>query len=272
MGKVKPRILGLEDVEKKQKQEQKQKAGEKKLMKKKESTVGAKFISPEIKGKTHQEVSAQSDVAPKKEKKESTKKKAVRRRGEKYQKAKQLVDKNKLYSIAEASVLIKKLKTAKFDEAVELHLNVEKVGLKGELDLPHSTGKIVKVAVVDEALLAKIEAGKLDFDILVAHPSFMPKLAKFAKVLGPKGLMPNPKNGTISPTPEKIAAKFKGGEIQWKTETDFPIIHLRIGKMSFKDKQIEENITVLFKSIGELKIKSVTLKSSMSPGIKVKVS
>jgi len=266
MGKVKTRILGLEDEEKKQKQDQKQKASEKKLNKQKKSSVGVGRDQPIS---VENDASAQSEAASKKEKKQSTKKKAVRRRGEKYQKAKQLVEKNKLYSVAEASVLVKKLKTAKFDEAVELHLNVEKVGLKGELDLPHSTGKIVKVAVVDEALLTKIEAGKLEFDILVAHPSFMPKLAKFAKVLGPKGLMPNPKNGTISTTPEEVVKKFAKGILRWKTEPKFPLIHQMIGRVSLSEKQIEENALAFLNAVGKQKIQKAVLKLTMSPGIKI---
>ncbi len=112
-----------------------------------------------------------------------------------------------------------------------------------------------------------MEKGKIDFDALVAHPQVMAKVARF---LGPKGLMPNPKNGTISPTPEKVAEKLTGGEIAWKTEADFPIIHQVIGKLSFKDKQLEENFQAFTKSVGETKIKNITLKSTMSPGIKVK--
>jgi len=273
MGKVKPRILGLEDVEKKQKQEQKQKASEKKLNKQKKSPVGVGLDRPVSVGRD-QSVSIEHaqpmfETAPKKEKKQPTKKKTVRRRGEKYQKVKQMVDKNKRYSLKEASALIKKLKTAKFDEAVELHLNVEKVGLKGEIDLPYSTGKIIKVAVVDDALLAKIEAGKLDFDILVSHPSFMPKLARFAKILGPKGLMPNPKNGTISTTPEEVVKKFAKGVLRWKTEPKFPLIHQMIGRVSLSEKQIEENAAAFLSAVGKQKIQKVVIKLTMSPGIKI---
>jgi large subunit ribosomal protein L1 len=95
-------------------------------------------------------------------------------------------------------------------------------------------------------------------------------LAKVARHLGPKGLMPNPKNSTISTEPEKVAKKFMGGEINWKTEAEFPLIHHRMGKMSFKDKQLEENYKAFIKSVNPLKIKIVTIKSTMSPGIKVK--
>jgi len=265
MGKVKPRILGLEDVEKKQKQEQKQKASEKKLNKQKKSPVGVGRDRP-ISVERDQPV---FDTVPKKEKKQTTEKKAVRRRGEKYQKVKQMVDKNKLYSLKEASALIKKLKTAKFDEAVELHLNVEKVGLRGEINLPHATGKIIHVAVVDDGLLAKIEAGKLNFDILISHPSFMPKLAKFAKILGPKGLMPNPKNGTISTTPDEVVKKFAKGMLRWKTEPKFPLIHQMIGRVSLNEKQIEENVAAFLNAVGKPKIQKAVIKLTMSPGIKI---
>ena len=148
-------------------------------------------------------------------------------------------------------------------------------GLRGNVSLPHGTGKKIRVAIADsdtiEKIVSEVEKGKIGFDALVAHPSVMPKLARIAKFLGPKGLMPNPKNGTISPTPEKVAKKLETGEINWKTESDFPIIHLVIGKLSFKDNQLAENYSALVKSIGPTKIKNVTLKSTMSPGIKVTI-
>lgn len=208
------------------------------------------------------------------EKKESKKKKKVKVRSTRYKEAVMKVEPGKLYPISEALELLRKVTLTKFDSSVELHINTSEKGLRGQIQLPHGTGKKVRVTIADSETIDKIVEsvgnGKIDFDALVAHPSVMGKLAKVAKFLGPKGLMPNPKNGTISPTPEKVAKKLEGGEITWKTEPDFPIIHQVIGKMSFKDKQLEENYSSFTKSIGAEKIKNITLKSTMSPGIKVK--
>jgi len=260
MGKVKARVLGLESVEKEQKDEQKRKAYEKKVKK------AVKEVSaPQAESTEPKKPIAEKTKAAKK----TVKVGAVQSRGRKYLAVKKLVDRSKLYGLSDAVALLKKLKTAKFDEAVELHLNVDKTGLKGELNLPHSTGKIVKVAVVDDRLLTQIAAGKLDFDILVAHPSFMPKLAKFAKLLGPKGLMPNPKAGTVSPRPEEVVKKFAQGVLRWKTEAKFPLVHQMIGKISMEDKQIVENTRALLSAVGKEHIQKAVIKLTLSPAVKL---
>jgi large subunit ribosomal protein L1 len=100
----------------------------------------------------------------------------------------------------------------------------------------------------------------------------MAKLAKAARILGPRGLMPNPKNGTITDKPEALAEKFKGGQINYKTESQAPIIHASVGKISFKEEDLVENISEFIKTIGTAKIQTVTLKSTMSPGIKIDFS
>lgn len=209
------------------------------------------------------------------EKEESKKKKKIRIRGAKYKEALMKVEPEKLYPVSDAFELLRKVTLTKFDGSVELHINTTEKGLRGQVQLPHGTGKKVRVMIADgtsiDKIIESVEKGKIDFDALVAHPSVMGRLAKVAKFLGPKGLMPNPKNGTISPTPEKVAKKLAGGEITWKTESDFPIIHQVIGKMSFKDSQLSENFNELVKAIGSIKIKSITLKSTMSPGIKVQI-
>jgi large subunit ribosomal protein L1 len=205
-----------------------------------------------------------------------SKKKKVRSRGKRYKEALIKVDHGKLYKIDEALPLLREISLTKLPGSVELHINTVEKGLRGTVSLPHGTGKEIRVVIADnttiDKIVAEVESGKIDFDALIAHPSVMAKLAKVAKFLGPKGLMPNPKAGTISPEPEKVAAKIKGGEIAWKTESDFPIIHQVIGKLSFKDKQLEENLNALIKTIGATKIRSITLKSTMSPGIKIQFS
>lgn len=210
------------------------------------------------------------------EKKEPTKKKKVRIRSERYKQILMKVEPNKLYSFSDAVILLRQVTLTKFDASVELHMNAIEKGLRGVVQLPHGTGKKVRVMIADadsiDKIVESVEKGKVEFDALVAHPSVMAKLAKVAKFLGPRGLMPNPKNGTISATPEKVAKKLEAGEITWKTEPEFPIIHQVIGKMSFKDSQLSENFQALMKSIGEEKIKSITLKSTMSPGIKVQTN
>lgn len=206
---------------------------------------------------------------------EKPKKSRARNRSKVYKQALMKVDHNKLYPFADGLTLLRQVALAKFDETVELHINTAEKGLRGNVELPHGTGKEVKVAIADAKTIDKIVEdvgkGKIDFDTLIAHPSIMGQLAKVAKFLGPKGLMPNPKNGTISDKPEEVAKKFQGGSVNWKTESEFPLIHAVIGKLSFKDKQLEDNFKALIKSITSDKIQKITLKSTMSPGIKVKL-
>ena len=277
MGKIRTRILGLEEVEKQQKEEQKKKREEKKQEKKKIRAPGLKggerMVEVEVKEEDLSKMEKAKQIL---EKEVKTEKKVVKKikvyaRGKKYLNAKKAIDKNKIYSINEAIDLLKKIRYASFDESVELHLNVDKVGLKGEVALPHSIGKETKVAVVDDNLLAQLEKGKIDFDILITHPSYMPKLVKYAKLLGPKGLMPNPKAGTISDKPEEVVKKFQKGMIRWKTEPKFPLVHQLIGKISMEEKALEENIKKFIQSVGEKHILSAFIKTTMSPSVKIKL-
>lgn len=280
MGKIRVRLLGLEEVEKRQKEEAKKRREEKKKEKeKKVRPVGGKGGERMKQIEVSEEEFKKMEEAKKLlEEKEDTKKKGetpvVRKlkkktRGKNYQQAKKAIDKNKKYSVKEAVSLLKKIKFGKFDETVELHLNVREVGLKGEVTLPYGTGKQKRVAIVDEEILKKIEKGKIDFDVLITHPQYMPKLVKYAKILGPKGLMPNPKNGTISQNPEEVAKKFQSGLIRFKTESKFPIIHQIVGKTSFSEEALVENIKTLILAINSSEIKSAYLKSTMSPSIKL---
>lgn len=261
MGKIRTRVIGLEEVEKEQKQEQKKRAEEKKVLK-------------QTKGEEQESKSEQVEPETKKEKKaKKSTEKAVksRSRGRNYRSAKDKVIKDKVYSLSEAVILLKELKYAKFDESIELHMNTTQEGLRGEISLPHSTGKTVRVAIVDDALLEKLADNKIEFDILISHPSYMPKLARFAKVLGPRGLMPNPKTGTISPKPEEVAKKFEGGLMKWKGEAKFPLVHQMIGKISADNKAIEENVRAFVKAVGEANIKEIYIKTTMSPAIQITV-
>ncbi len=189
-------------------------------------------------------------------------------RSKKYQAVRAQLDKSKLYPVQEAVALVKKLSYSKFVGSVEAHLVVKEEGISVELALPHSTGKSVRVAVVDAALLSDIEAGKLDFDVLVAHPEFMPKLAKFAKILGPKGLMPNPKNGTLTPNPEIKKKSLEAGAFNLKTEKKAPLMHLTVGKTNMSENDLVDNIEALLKALQGKALK-LSIAPSMGPGIKV---
>jgi large subunit ribosomal protein L1 len=118
-------------------------------------------------------------------------------------------------------------------------------------------------------VLKEIEAGKINFDILVSHPSMMPKLAKFARVLGPKGLMPNPKTGTVTEDVEKRVKELSHGQVNFKTEPENPIIHLLVGKVSFEKNQLTENINAIIGAVGKNKILKTTITATMGPGIRV---
>lgn len=184
--------------------------------------------------------------------------------GKKYAAARSLVE-NKNYSLSDAIDLVKKTSYSKFDGSVEAHINTTDKNLRGNVNLPHGTGKEIKVRIADDALIAN---PVIDFDVLVASPEMMPKLAKIAKILGPKGLMPNPKTNTISNNPEELALSLSKSQ-SWKTQNDFPIIHSVIGKVSFETKKLEENFAALTKSIGKDKIRSVFLKATMGPAVRV---
>ena len=190
-------------------------------------------------------------------------------RGKKYVATRAQVDKTKEYDPFAAIELVKKLSFTKFAGSIEAHGIVRKVGSSYSFAFPHSTGQSVRVAVADDQLLKKIEAGQIEFDVLVAVPSYMPKLAKLARVLGPRGLMPNPKNGTLTDKPEVKKKELEGGKMTLKTEKKAPLIHLLIGKVSMDTKQLVENLNTLIKVLG-MDLVKLSISASMSPGVKVK--
>lgn len=183
-----------------------------------------------------------------------------------------MVSKSQTYPLDKAVNLLTQFKTSKFDESVELHVNVREQGTSGSLALPHGSGKTLRIKVADDAILAEIESGKIDFDVLIATPDMMPRLAKVARVLGPRGLMPNPKNGTVTTNPDEAVKKLSGGEMRFKTEPKAPVIHLMIGKVSFGEAKILDNVKTTIDAIGTSKIKSAVLSSTMSPGIRLALS
>lgn len=266
MGKIRTRILGLEDVEKKQKEQQKEKAKKKKI-RAPGLKGGERMVAVEVKEKELDKLKRAEEELEKKVKEKKVQK--IKIRSKKYQVFKKMIDKNKNYSLKEAIALLKKMNDFNFDQSVEIHLNIDKPGLKGEVELPYLIGKKIRVAIVDEEVLKKIEEGKIDFDVLITHPSFMPKLARFAKILGPRGLMPNPKAGTISSNPEMVKKKFEKGMVRWKSESKFPLVHQMIGKLSMKEEELEENIKLFLKAVGLNHIKEAYLKATMTPSIRL---
>lgn len=197
----------------------------------------------------------------------------VRVRSARYRQALTKIDRAKTYPLAEAIKLLKQISLAKFDASVEAHLNLTETNLKVKVAFPHSAGHRLKVAVADAKVLAQIEAGagKIDFDVLLATPAMMPQVAKVAKILGPKGLMPNPKAGTVTADPAKKQAELAGGSRLVSGESKSPLMHTVVGKLSMSDQDLTSNISALVAAVTPKRITKLTLASTMSPGIKVVV-
>ncbi|HIW80338.1 MAG TPA: 50S ribosomal protein L1 [Candidatus Acetatifactor stercoripullorum] len=224
--------------------------------------------------------------------------------GKKYVEAAKLVDRTTLYEPAEAIALVKKTATAKFDETVEVHIRTGCDGrhaeqqIRGAVVLPNGTGKTVRVLVfakgdkVSEAeaagadyvggeeLIPKIQNdGWLDFDVVVATPDMMGVVGRLGKVLGPKGLMPNPKAGTVTMDVAKAIADIKAGKIEYRLDKT-NIVHVPVGKVSFTEEALQENFNALMEAIVKAKpsavkgqyLRSITLTSTMGPGVKVSVA
>ncbi len=220
--------------------------------------------------------------------------------GKKYQEAAKQVDRNTMYDPADAIDLVKKTASAKFDETVELavRLGVDPrhadQQVRGAVVLPNGTGKTAKVLVFAkgekhkeaetagadyvgaEDMVEKIQGGWFDFDMVVATPDMMGTVGKLGRVLGPKGLMPNPKTGTVTFDVERAVKDIKAGKIEYRTDKA-GIIHAPIGKVSFEKDKLQENFETLMETLLKAKpaaakgtyIKSVTVSSTMGPGVKI---
>lgn len=197
--------------------------------------------------------------------------KRQRIRSARYRQALTKIDRAKTYPLAEAIKLLKQISLAKFDASVEAHLNLTETNLKVKVAFPHSTGRRLKIAIADDKILTQIEAGKIDFDILLATPQIMPQVAKLAKILGPKGLMPNPKAGTVTADPAKKQAELAGGSRLVSGEPKSPLMHAVVGKLSMSDQDLISNISALVTAVTPKRITKLTLASAMSPGIKIVV-
>ncbi len=220
--------------------------------------------------------------------------------GRKFSEAAEKIDRTRLYPPLEAMRTVKASATAKFDETVEAHFRLgvdtrqAEQQVRGSVSLPHGTGKDVRVAVFAEGdkareaeaagadivgsddLVAKIEAGFFDFDAAVATPDMMGKVGRLGKALGPRGLMPNPKLGTVTMNVGQIITELKAGRVEYRADK-FGIAHVTVGRVSFDEKMLTENYAALLDEIVRAKpssskgkyIKSITVVSTMGPGVKV---
>lgn len=216
------------------------------------------------------EVSEEGETSEVEEVKEKRAPKPAKKRSAKYQRMLGAINKDQSYTVAEAVEKLSTLAKSSKLKTVELNINTRDSGLRGEIKLPHSTGKDIKIAIFSDEVAAKITSGSIDFDMLLATPADMPKLAKFAKVLGPKGIMPNPRNGTITADPAKRAAELAaGGTLPYKTEGKFPIIHVALGSITQKQSDLVDNINETLRSIGISKIKTAFLSCTHTPSVKL---
>ncbi|MDC3209642.1 50S ribosomal protein L1 [Chitinophagales bacterium] len=210
------------------------------------------------------------------------------------------IDTEKIYTLAEASNLVKEVNTAKFDASIDLHIRLgvdprkADQAIRGTVSLPHGTGKSKTVLVfctpdleeeakaagadyvgLDE-FITKVEQGWTDIDVIIATPSVMPKIARLGRVLGPRNLMPNPKSGTVTTDLTKAISEVKKGKIAFKIDK-FGIIHASVGRVSFTGEQLKDNAAELIVTLSKMKpstakgiyFKSITMASTMSPGIPV---
>ena len=228
----------------------------------------------------------------------------MKKQGKKYVEASALVDKTKTYELSEAVKLVKQTSTTKFDSSVEIAMNLNidtkkaDQQLRGSIVLPSGTGKTKKILVLakgpaaeeakkagadyvgDQDLIDKIaKEAWFDFDVIIATPELMPALGKIGKVLGPKGLMPNPKTGTVTPTPAKAVADVKSGMIEYRADS-FGNVQGIIGKVSFDEKAIAANLTYFISTIIKNKpssvkgkfVKTITISTTMGPGIRLNLN
>lgn len=224
----------------------------------------------------------------------------LERRGKNYRKVAEKVEKDKVYTLAEAMKLAAETSPAKFDASVELHVRLgvdprqADQNIRTTVSLPHGTGRTVRVAVFapedqhaaakkagadvvgDDTFLKQLDKEVIDFDVLVATPANMPRLGKYARLLGPRGLMPNPKSGTVAADVTKAVTDAKGGKVEYRVDKQ-AIVHLSIGKVSFGADKLNDNAVAFFDSLKSQKpaslkgiyVKTVSASTTMGPGIKI---
>ncbi|NLA42536.1 50S ribosomal protein L1 [Candidatus Saccharibacteria bacterium] len=227
----------------------------------------------------------------------------MERRSKKYQEAAKKLDKEKTYSLEEALKLATETSTTSFDSSVEMHVRLgvdprqADQNIRATVSLPNGTGKDIKVAVFapeseheaakkagadiigDENFTKQLDKELLDFDVLVATPQYMPKLGKYARLLGPRGLMPNPKSGTVAADVAKAVTEAKAGKVEYRVDKQ-AIVHLSVGKVSFGPEKLLQNARTFVDSLNSQKpsslkgvyVKSATVTTTMGPGIKTEIN
>ena len=220
--------------------------------------------------------------------------------GKNFRAAAAKVDSQKLYTPLAAVKLVKEVAPAKFDETIEAHFRVgidtrkADQNVRGSISLPHGTGKTVRVAVFAEGekareaeeagadivgsddLVAQIQAGEINFDAAIATPNMMAKVGRIGKILGPRGLMPNPKLGTVTMDVAKMVGELKAGRVEYRADR-YGICHVPLGRVSFDDQKLVENYAALYTELLRVKpssakgryVKSISISSTMGPGVKV---
>lgn len=234
--------------------------------------VAAEIAAINTDNETAKELNKKEKKADKKTKTKQVKPKI---RSKQYSKVFEGFEPGKFHKIEEAVELVKKNSYTKFDGTVNLAIRLQKSkkgddAVRGTIKLPYGAGRALKVAVADEKLIEEIKKGKIDFDILVATPEMMPKLGQVAKVLGPKGKMPNPKDGTVVEDPKAVVEDLSKNVVRYRQDIGGNL-HLPVGKVSFDVAQITENIQTVLKSLAHLKKESVTISPTMGPGVKIEL-
>lgn len=245
----------------------------------------------------------QSDDETKKKGKAPVTRPRIERRGKNFRKVAELIEKGKVYNLKDAIELATKTNPAKFDASVELHVRLgvdprqADQNIRATVVLPHGTGKTVRVAVFapesdveaakkagadiagDEEFLKQLDKEELNFDVLVSTPQYMPKLGKYARLLGPRGLMPNPKSGTVAADVAKAVTEAKAGRVEYRVDKQ-AIVHAAIGKVSFGTDKLVDNASAFLDSLKSQKpsslkgnyVRSTNISTTMGPGIKVETN
>lgn len=206
-------------------------------------------------------------------------------RSKKYQESVEGLERSKQYPLAEAVELTKKLSYSNFTGTLEAHINTSQTGIRGLVSLPFASGKKLKIVAFgngadlsgadvagNDETIEEINKGKIDFDLLVTTPEWMPKLAKVARILDPRGLMPNPKNGTITDDLKRAVEGFQAGKTEYKTEPKAQVIHLGLGKLDQPTEELSANIKTLLQTVGKTRVKKVSLSPTMGPSVKMDLS
>ena len=275
------------------------KAGKRSEKAAKEAEEKAEKEERKAKGDTTPQEGAEVKIAQKQNKTRTR----LERRGKNYRKAAEAIEKGKAYGLKEAVGLAAKASVGKFDATIELHVNLNvdprqaDQNLRGTVVLPHGTGKTVRIAafvgsdhvaaakkagadvVGEEEVLALLDKQQFDFDVLISTPQLMAKLGKYARVLGPRGLMPNPKSGTVAANPAKAIEEAKAGRVEYRVDKQ-SIVHLGVGKQSFGEDKLYDNAKAFFDvllankpaSIKGALIKGIHTSATMGPGVNVDIS